>query len=189
MAQVWARPALLLAKLRGPSSPLSLAAPSTSNLSLVGRAKIPTLAGLLILKYPIEHGIVTSWDDIEKIWHRTFSNELRVDPAKHPLLLTEHSPNPKANREKMIQLQFETFNVASVYVGIQAVPSLYSSSSPTGIVFDAGDGVSHMQSCNPQRTVVNFHGFTGERDYPGHEGELTSIAFNFEADNRRRQPG
>ena len=51
--------------------------------------------------------------------------------------------NPKANREKMIQLMFETFNVPSFYVGIQAVLSLYSSGRTTGIVFDAGDGVSH----------------------------------------------
>jgi actin len=43
----------------------------------------------------------------------------------------------------MIQLQFETFNVPSFYVGIQAVLSLYSSGRTTGIVFDAGDGVSH----------------------------------------------
>merc|ERR1712080_347577 len=25
--------------------------------------------GILSLKYPIEHGIVTSWDDMEKVWH------------------------------------------------------------------------------------------------------------------------
>ena len=100
-------------------------------------------AGILILKYPIEHGIVTNWDDMEKIWHHTFYNELRVDPAEHPVLLTEAPMNPKANREKMIQLMFETFNVPSFYVGIQAVLSLYSSGRTTGIVFDAGDGVSH----------------------------------------------
>jgi len=100
-------------------------------------------AGVLILKYPIEHGIVTNWDDMEKIWHHTFYNELRVDPAEHPVLLTEAPMNPKANREKMIQLMFETFNVPSFYVGIQAVLSLYSSGRTTGIVFDAGDGVSH----------------------------------------------
>ena len=31
--------------------------------------------GVLTLKYPIEHGIVTNWDDMEKIWVRdsTFS--------------------------------------------------------------------------------------------------------------------
>jgi actin len=40
-------------------------------------------------------------------------------------------------------LQFETFNVPPFYVGIQAVLSLYISGRTTGIVFDAGDGVSH----------------------------------------------
>ena len=29
--------------------------------------------GVLTLKYPIEHGIVTNWDDMEKIWHHTFT--------------------------------------------------------------------------------------------------------------------
>lgn len=99
--------------------------------------------GMLSIRYPLEHGIVHSWDDMQALWTHTFYNELRVDPSEQAVMLTEAPMNPKNNREKMCQMMFEHFDVPGFYVGVQAVLSLYSSGRTTGIVMDSGDGVSH----------------------------------------------
>merc|ERR1719209_651518 len=99
--------------------------------------------GILSMKYPIEHGIITAWDDMEKVWSHTFNNELRISPDESPILHSEAPLNPKSNREKMTQISFESFNCPAMYVRIQAVLSLYASGRTTGLVLDIGDGVSH----------------------------------------------
>lgn len=99
--------------------------------------------GILSLKYPIEHGIINNWDEMEMIWKHTFYDQLRVVPEEHPILLTEAPMNPKVNREKMAEIMFEKFNVPSMYISIQAVLSLYASGRTTGLVLDSGDGVTH----------------------------------------------
>eukprot|EP00768_Dysnectes_brevis_P002792 gnl/Dysnectes_brevis/204_a233_8337.p1 GENE.gnl/Dysnectes_brevis/204_a233_8337~~gnl/Dysnectes_brevis/204_a233_8337.p1 ORF type:complete len:375 (+),score=167.04 gnl/Dysnectes_brevis/204_a233_8337:35-1159(+) len=99
--------------------------------------------GVLRIHYPIEHGKVTDWDMMEKIWHHCFYNELRVAPTNQPVFLTEAPKNDKKNRHKMCSIMFETFNVPAFFVQIQAILSLYSSGRTTGIVLDSGDGVTH----------------------------------------------
>jgi actin-related protein len=102
-----------------------------------------TFRGILKLSYPIEHGMITSWDDMEKIWEYTFENQLRVKSNDRYVMLTEAPLNPKKNREKMMEIMFEKFNVPASYIAIQGVLSLYASGRTTGIILDIGDGVTH----------------------------------------------
>ena len=87
--------------------------------------KAQELRGLLRLSYPMEHGIVQNWDDMERIWQYLYSEELKVLSEEHPVLLTEAPLNPVKHRETAAQILFETFNVPALYMSIQAVLALY----------------------------------------------------------------
>uniref|UniRef100_A0A8D0H657 Actin-85C-like n=1 Tax=Sphenodon punctatus TaxID=8508 RepID=A0A8D0H657_SPHPU len=98
--------------------------------------------GILTFKYPMEHGIVTSWDDMEKIWRHLYKYELGMEARERPELLTEAPMNPLLNREKMTEVMFEGFQVPAMFVALQAVMTLYASARTTGLVLDSGDGVT-----------------------------------------------
>jgi len=98
--------------------------------------------GVLSLNYPMDHAVVTSWPQMERIWHHTFYHALRLPPEEHPLLLTDAPLNPRANREEMAEVMFETFYVPKLYVIIQSVLALYCSGQTSGLVIDSGDGLT-----------------------------------------------
>ncbi|KAF8406832.1 hypothetical protein HHK36_005953 [Tetracentron sinense] len=100
--------------------------------------------GVIGLSYPINHGIIRDWEAMERLWEHTFKKELRVTIEEHPVLLTEAPLNPKTNRERMVEIMFEAFEISATYVAIQAVLSLYASGRTTGIVMDSGEGVTHV---------------------------------------------
>ena len=107
--------------------------------------------GVLKLDCPIERGIIKDWDDMEKVWNHTIYQEMKTTPEEQAILLTEPPLNPKENREKTTQIMFEYFHVPCLYIGIQAVLSLYASGRTTGLVVDSGEGVTH--------TVPVYEGF------------------------------
>ncbi|KAI9015056.1 actin-related protein [Gaertneriomyces semiglobifer] len=119
--------------------------------TFIGR-KAQELRGLLRIKYPMEHGIVTDWADMEKIWSFVYEEELKILSEEHPVLLTEAPLNPRSNRDQAAQILFETFNVPALFMSIQAVLALYASGRTTGIVLDVGDGATHA--------VPVYEGFT-----------------------------
>ncbi|KAG2385491.1 hypothetical protein C9374_003306 [Naegleria lovaniensis] len=100
--------------------------------------------GRLILKFPIDRGMINDFDDMNRIWHHTFYYELRVAPEEHPVLLTETPSNSKSSRETMTKIMFETYSVPALYIGVQAVLALFTAGRTTGIVLDSGDGISHV---------------------------------------------
>lgn len=101
--------------------------------------------------YPLENGIIQNFEHMEMIWEYTIDEVLKVDAMKHPILLTEPPYNPKSTREKIVEIMFETFAVPSLNLSIQGVLALLGQGRTTGLVLDAGDGVSH--------TIPVFDGF------------------------------
>eukprot|EP00301_Raphidiophrys_heterophryoidea_P009909 c14920_g1_i1.p1 GENE.c14920_g1_i1~~c14920_g1_i1.p1 ORF type:complete len:431 (+),score=114.47 c14920_g1_i1:61-1293(+) len=104
------------------------------------------------IEYPIRHGQIEQWDLMERFWQRSLFQHLRCDPEEHYFLLTEPPMNSPENREYTAEIMFETFNVAGLYIAVQAVLALAASWTSknvtertlTGTVVDSGDGVTHV---------------------------------------------
>lgn len=45
--------------------------------TFIGR-KAQEYRGLLKIRYPLEHGIVTDWEDMERIWQYIYTDELKT---------------------------------------------------------------------------------------------------------------
>ena len=97
---------------------------------------------------PIEHGIITNFDLMEKIWEHTFSRELKV-PQEERNILTSDSPlSPKINREKMTQIMFEKFNVQGLFICIRPILSMYCVGKTSALVLQSGDDVTQIVPIN-----------------------------------------
>ena len=102
------------------------------------------IRAMLEVKYPMENGVIQNWEEMIHLWNYTFYDRLKIDPKECRILLTEAPMNPKKNREKMLEVMFETYGFKSVFIAIQAVLTLYAQGLATGVVIDSGDGVTHI---------------------------------------------
>ena len=169
---------------------------------------------LLYLHQPVENGVITNWEDIERIWNHTFYNELVVNPEEHSVVLTEKPMSSRVNREKMIQIMFETFNVKGFYLGVQAVLALFSIGRTTGIVWDSGEGVSFsvpiyegygiphatlrseisgMDITKHLQSVILSRGISAENikleDAKTMKERICTVAYDYQAEEQRSQQG
>jgi actin len=83
---------------------------------------------------PIQNGIVTDWNGMERMWHHVFYEKLRVAPENHPIIVTESVMNPKANREMLAQIMFEIFNVPALFICSHQIMCMLASHCPTGVL-------------------------------------------------------
>lgn len=113
--------------------------------------EVSSKEGVLSMSSPIKNGVIENWEDMEKMWHHCFYNELQISPEDNQILLTEAPCNSKKNRETIMQMMFEKFQVSSFYLASQQVLSLYASGRTTGIVIDSGYSVTS--------TVPVYEGF------------------------------
>mmetsp|Transcript_15313 Transcript_15313/g.21850 ORF Transcript_15313/g.21850 Transcript_15313/m.21850 type:complete len:392 (-) Transcript_15313:330-1505(-) len=132
---------------------------------LVG-SKLDEHRGAYILKYPMEKGYVTDWDDMEKIWEHVFSKLDIKDRNKYPVLLTEPPLNPSRNRERIAEIFFEKFGSPALFFAPPAVLSLYAAGRTTGVVLDVGEGVSH---CVPVYEGFALHHSVSRSDIAGRD--------------------
>ena len=106
--------------------------------------KIETYNNILKVTCSIERGIITNWDDMEKIWQYTFLNKIKAKPDQHRVLLAVGPLNSKESHEKIAEIMFETFNVPAIYIANPPLLTLYASGRGSGIVVSSGDGVTHI---------------------------------------------
>lgn len=97
------------------------------------------MRGLLNITYPIKHGIVTNWEDMETIWRHLFEEELHVASDDYPVLMIDTPYNPQSYRQKMTQVLFESFNLPAMRVISSGILITYACGRGRGIVLDVGD--------------------------------------------------
>lgn len=83
-------------------------------------------------------------------------SKLGLDPAEHPVLLTEPPFNPEVARETMVKLMFDTLSAPALYVANEAVLALLASDRRTGLVLDIGDDNAYVAPVHNVRFHLDY---------------------------------
>ena len=129
-----------------PRSPIKIK-PSDLQETLIEK-KPPTKTirekGFLEGVSPMKGGVIKDWNAMERFWEYCFYKMLKINPSEHTVILTETALNTKENKNKIMEIMFEVFNVPAVYIGMQAVLSLYATGRMTGCVISSGENVTDI---------------------------------------------
>ena len=100
----------------------------------------------LILRHPVEKGRIKdseAIEDIHNILENLFTHDMLISAEEYKFMVTEPPNSPREIRDEFVTLMFEEMKVPALYMGNQAVMSLFATGRTTGTVLDAGEGVTH----------------------------------------------
>ncbi|KAK9111454.1 hypothetical protein Scep_018973 [Stephania cephalantha] len=90
---------------------------------------------------PVVRGFIKDWDAMEELLRHVLYTGLGWEIGNEgQILFTDPLSTPKAVREQLVQMMFETFNVQGFYASEQAVLSLYAVGRISGCAVDIGHG-------------------------------------------------
>uniref|UniRef100_A0ABM5ENY7 Actin-like n=1 Tax=Pogona vitticeps TaxID=103695 RepID=A0ABM5ENY7_9SAUR len=104
------------------------------------RAQLETDVDIIL---PLRNGIIIDWEAVEVLWRHLFNHDLKAAPEEHALLLSDPPLCPTTNREKLVEVVFESLNSPAMYVAYQSVLSVYAHGKISGLVVDTGYAVTH----------------------------------------------
>jgi actin-related protein len=96
---------------------------------------------ILSIKYAIDHGTVTNWDNMEKLLHYAIYNH-NWDAPEHPLLVTKPVYMPTKDAERMTEIAFETLEVPAFHMVNASELAFQCLEQQNGIILDVGHGVT-----------------------------------------------
>jgi len=100
--------------------------------------------GYSLIKYPLEHGLVQNWESMESLLSHCFYNQLTIAPEDHCILMTQPLFYSKKDREKMIELLFETFQIPHLTFVNTGTLAIYSTGCTNGVIVESGDGITSI---------------------------------------------
>ncbi|XP_039763867.1 actin-2-like [Pararge aegeria] len=99
--------------------------------------------GISKLSWPINNGMVTNWDEMEKLLHHIFYRELHVAPEESQILVAMHPLIGKSDKERIAEILFESFAINSLHLATSSALVLHASGRTSGVVWENGYSCSY----------------------------------------------
>lgn len=128
---------------------------------IVGDSALRVLRENLDIVSPFNEGDI-EWNAMESLLRYGLDScLLHVDQRDYPLLLAENQFQTNSQKEKLIEMAFESFDIPALYSCHNATLSAFASGRPTGLIVDLGAAETR---CTPiadgyalKRSIVASH--------------------------------